>query len=73
MVEDRFSILKVGPTLTFGFREGAFALNNIENELLKYNSSIELAKFIDILDFNMAKYSKDWEKHYSGKSEKVKL
>ncbi|MBU3137912.1 class II D-tagatose-bisphosphate aldolase, non-catalytic subunit [Clostridium gasigenes] len=73
MVEDGFSILKVGPALTFGFREGAFALNNIENELLKYNSSVELSKFIDILDFNMAKYPKDWEKHYSGKSEKVKL
>lgn len=73
MVEDGFSILKVGPALTFGFREGAFALNNIENELFKYNSSVELSKFIDILDFSMAKYPKDWEKHYSGTSEKVRL
>lgn len=73
MVEDGFSILKVGPALTFGFREGAFALNEIENELFKYNSSVELSKFIDVLDFNMAKYPKDWEKHYSGKSDKVRL
>ena len=73
MVEDGFSILKVGPALTFGFREGAFALNNIENELFKYNSSVELSKFIDILDLNMAKYPKDWKNHYSGSSEKVKL
>ncbi|MEG1287121.1 MAG: class II D-tagatose-bisphosphate aldolase, non-catalytic subunit [Clostridium sp.] len=73
MVEDGFSILKVGPALTFGFREGAFALSSIENELFKYDSSIELSKFIDILDFNMAKYPKDWEKHYSGASDKVRL
>lgn len=73
MVEDGFSILKVGPALTFGFREGAFALNEIENELFKYDSSVELSKFIDVLDFNMAKYPKDWEKHYSGKSDKVRL
>lgn len=73
MVEDGFSILKVGPALTFGFREGAFALNNIEDELFKYNSSVELSKFIDILDFSMAKYPKEWEKHHSGTSEKVRL
>lgn len=73
MVEDGFSILKVGPALTFGFREGAFALNSIENELFKYNSSVELSKFIDTLDLSMAKYPKDWEKHYSGSSDKVRL
>ncbi|MBM6838047.1 class II D-tagatose-bisphosphate aldolase, non-catalytic subunit, partial [Clostridium saudiense] len=37
MVEDGFIILKVGPALTYGFREAAFELNLMENELLKYN------------------------------------
>lgn len=73
MVEDGFIILKVGPALTFGFREGAFALNEMENELLKYNPNLELSKFIDVLDFNMVKEPKDWIKHYSGSSEKIKF
>ena len=34
MVEDGYIILKVGPALTFGFREGTFSLNSMEEELL---------------------------------------
>lgn len=73
MVEDGYIILKVGPALTFGFREGAFALNAMENELLKYNPDLELSRFMDVLEFNMIKDPKDWEKHYSGSSEKIKF
>jgi D-tagatose-1,6-bisphosphate aldolase subunit GatZ/KbaZ len=73
MVEDGFIILKVGPALTFGFREGVFALNLIENELLKYNSSIELSNFIGILDFSMIKNPNYWMHHYSGSGEGIKL
>lgn len=73
MVEDGFIILKVGPALTFGFREGAFALNLIENEILKYNSNVELSNFIEVLDFNMVKNHKDWVHHYSGTGEQIKL
>lgn len=73
MVEDGFIILKVGPALTFGFREGAFALNHIENEIYKYDSNIELSNFMDILDFSMIKEPKDWIHHYSGSSIDVKI
>ncbi|MCF0149574.1 MAG: class II D-tagatose-bisphosphate aldolase, non-catalytic subunit [Clostridium sp.] len=73
MVEDGFIILKVGPALTFGFREGIFALNIIENEILKYESNGELSNFMDILDFSMIKNPKDWINHYSGTGEKIKL
>ena len=45
----------------------------MENELLKYNPNLELSKFIDVLDFNMVKEPKDWIKHYSGSSEKIKF
>ena len=34
MVEDHFAILKVGPQLTFAFREAIFALTAIERESL---------------------------------------
>ena len=34
MVEDHFAILKVGPELTFAFREAIFALSSIEHEML---------------------------------------
>ena len=33
LVEDHFAILKVGPELTFAFREAVFALEAIEREL----------------------------------------
>lgn len=73
MVEDGFIILKVGPALTFGFREGIFALNAIENELLKYDSNVELSNFIEVLDYNMVKNPKEWMHHYSGNGLEIKL
>ena len=73
MVEDGFIILKVGPALTYGFREAAFELNLMENELLKYNANIELSKFREILEFNMVKNNGYWKNHYSGTQEKIKF
>lgn len=73
MVEDGFIILKVGPALTYGFREAAFELNLMENELLKYNANLELSKFREILEFNMVKNNGYWKNHYSGTQEKVKF
>ena len=73
MVEDGFIILKVGPALTYGFREAAFELNLMENELLKYNVNIELSKFREILEFNMVKNNGYWKNHYSGTQEKIKF
>ncbi|WP_315068729.1 class II D-tagatose-bisphosphate aldolase, non-catalytic subunit [uncultured Clostridium sp.] len=73
MVEDGFIILKVGPALTFGFREGMFALNDIENELFRYNSDFEVSRFREILDFVMVKNPSQWEKHYNGSGEEIKL
>lgn len=73
MVEDGFIILKVGPALTYGFREAAFELNLMENELLKYNANLELSKFREILEFNMVKNNVYWKNHYSGTQEKIKF
>ena len=73
MVEDGFIILKVGPALTYGFREAAFELNIMENELLRYNANLELSKFREILEFNMVKNNGYWKNHYSGTQEKIKF
>lgn len=73
MVEDGFTILKVGPALTFGFREAAFALSKIEEEMFKFNAQTDVAKFIDVLELSMVKNPENWIKHYSGTPEKIKF
>ena len=69
MVEDGIAILKVGPALTFALREALFALNHIENELLKTRSGIELSNFIEVLDDVMVNNPENWIKHYHGNDE----
>ena len=73
MVEDGYIILKVGPALTFGFREAAFALNSIEEELVQYHPEFETSRFREILDFVMMKNPNQWKKHYIGSLEKIKF
>jgi D-tagatose-1,6-bisphosphate aldolase subunit GatZ/KbaZ len=50
MVEDHFAILKVGPWLTFAFREAIFALSAIERELLGGEKSQRLSQLRETLD-----------------------
>ncbi|ENZ02470.1 D-tagatose-bisphosphate aldolase, class II, non-catalytic subunit [Clostridium thermobutyricum] len=73
MVVDGFNILKVGPALTFGFREAAFALNKIEEEMFRFRPDIEESRFIQTLDYNMVKHPENWIKHYSGTSENIRF
>ena len=73
MIEAGFIILKVGPALTYGFREAAFELNIMENEILRYNANLEISKFREILEFNMVKNNGYWKNHYSGTKEKIKF
>ena len=63
LVRDHFSILKVGPGLTFAFREAIFALAMIENELLseEYRSNL-----LPVLDEAMIRQPGYWEKYYPG-------
>ena len=68
MVEDGVAILKVGPAVTFALREGLFALSLMEKELLD-----DRADFIDVLEHNMLKNPKDWEKYYTGSELEQKL
>jgi D-tagatose-1,6-bisphosphate aldolase subunit GatZ/KbaZ len=63
MVEDHFAILKVGPALTFAYREAVFALAMIEKELFNGDQCSNLIKIIDQV---MIENPLHWEKYYHG-------
>jgi D-tagatose-1,6-bisphosphate aldolase subunit GatZ/KbaZ len=63
LVRDHFAILKVGPGLTFAFREAVFALARIEDELL---SEAERSHIVQVLDEVMVKHPESWKKYYQG-------
>jgi D-tagatose-1,6-bisphosphate aldolase subunit GatZ/KbaZ len=63
MVEDHFAILKVGPALTFAFRETLFALAMIESERFP---KPERSNLIKILDHAMLDQPGYWAKYYPG-------
>lgn len=66
MVEDHFAILKVGPALTFAFREAVFSLEMMEQEWLKGRKGVVLSQLQDVLEKIMLENPKNWEKHYQG-------
>ena len=63
LVRDHFAILKVGPALTFAFREAVFALAMIENELFPIDMRSNLMQVVDEV---MLKYPEHWGKYYRG-------
>jgi len=63
LVRDHFAILKVGPALTFAFREAVFALAMIENELIPKD---QRSNIIQVLDDVMVKHPEHWKKYYRG-------
>lgn len=65
MVEDHFCILKVGPWLTFAYREALFALEQIEKEILKGQQK-EPSDIGEILDSVMKEKPSYWQKYYKG-------
>lgn len=73
MVEDHFVILKVGPWLTFKFREAVFALALIEKEILSNKKGFVLSNLTEVVDKRMLELPKYWEKYYSSAEEENKL
>jgi len=63
LVKDHFAILKVGPGLTFAFREAIFALAMMENELIAKD---QLSNIIQVLDHVMVERYEYWKKYYRG-------
>ncbi|RPI31863.1 MAG: tagatose-bisphosphate aldolase [Chloroflexota bacterium] len=72
LVQDHFMILKVGPALTFKFREAAFALAHIEEVLFPQGSS-NLSRLIDTIDQVMQDYPVYWKDYYQGSSQEMRL
>lgn len=73
MVEDHFAILKVGPWLTFAFREAVFALSSIERELHGGEKSLRLSQVRESLDQAMLRESAYWRSYYSGDERQLRI
>jgi D-tagatose-1,6-bisphosphate aldolase subunit GatZ/KbaZ len=63
LVRDHFAILKVGPALTFAFRQAVFALAMMESELLPPDKCSHL---VEILEAAMLREPVHWHKYYHG-------
>jgi D-tagatose-1,6-bisphosphate aldolase subunit GatZ/KbaZ len=72
LVRDHFCILKVGPWLTFAYREAMFALEQIEIELLGCNSP-DRSNLRTTLDAVMVENPKYWQKYYPGDESQKKF
>jgi D-tagatose-1,6-bisphosphate aldolase subunit GatZ/KbaZ len=66
MVVDHFAVLKVGPALTFAFREAVFALSCMEQEFLSGHRAVTLSALPEVLDQVMCEEPRHWKKHYHG-------
>jgi D-tagatose-1,6-bisphosphate aldolase subunit GatZ/KbaZ len=63
LVQDHFAILKVGPALTFAFRQAVFALAAIEAELFPKE---DCSNLVNIIDAAMLRQPEAWQKYYPG-------
>ncbi len=63
LVRDHFAVLKVGPALTFAYREAVFALTMIEEVCVPAEKRSSL---IDILDNIMTERPGYWRDYYGG-------
>jgi len=73
MVNDHFTILKVGPWLTFAFREAVFALAFIEKEMLASRKGINLSNIEDVIERTMLQRPEYWQNHYHGGENELRL
>jgi len=65
MVKDDCAILKVGPWLTFAFREAVLALTAIERELVNAKA-VRLSQVREALDAAMLRNPSYWGSYYHG-------
>jgi D-tagatose-1,6-bisphosphate aldolase subunit GatZ/KbaZ len=73
MVGDHFAILKVGPWLTFAFREAVFALSAIEREWLAHKKGVRLSQVRDALEAAMLRNPVYWRSYYRGDENDARL
>jgi D-tagatose-1,6-bisphosphate aldolase subunit GatZ/KbaZ len=63
LVRDHFAILKVGPALTFAYRQAIFTLARIEEEL---SPEAERSQIVQVLEEAMLRQPQHWQKYYGG-------
>ncbi len=73
MVRDHFAILKVGPWLTFAFREAVFALADMEEEWLGSKRDVTLSRVREELEAAMLENPKHWKSYYLGGEAELKF
>jgi len=64
MVADRFAVLKVGPALTFAFREALTALEHIEMELFSGNRDIHMSNLRQTVEQAMDENPVSWKAYH---------
>jgi len=72
MVEDHFAILKIGPWLTFAFREAVLALSATECELFTTTSKPEVSHVREALEAAMLRDPAYWKSYYRGDEDEVR-
>lgn len=70
LVAGHFCIQKVGPWLTYAWREALFALAAVENEVVE---KAESSRLEEVLEAAMTANPEYWEKYYSGSPEERRL
>ena len=73
LVDDGFAILKVGPWLTFVFREAVFALEAIEQDWLGDRRGVESSGLRAALDRAMVAEPRHWAPYYRGDPGELRL
>jgi len=71
LVKDHFAILKVGPWLTFAFREAVFALGLIESEMPERKSNPSRVR--ETLEAEMLSNPAHWQPYYHGDKDQQKF
>lgn len=65
-----FAVLKIGPALTFAFRQALYALDHIRARLRPEFSGMELSSVMEQI---MLDTPSNWEKHYTGEENNLRL
>ena len=73
MVEDHFAILKVGPALTFAYREAVFALSEIERDCYGARRNFRLSQVRAALDAAMLHDPSYWRSYFRGSEDAQRL
>ena len=69
MVDDHFGILKVGPWLTYAFREAIFSLSAIEREWFGRRAEVRPSQVRETLEAAMLSNPAHWKSYYGDRDE----